>query len=127
MLLTGCDNQFVRLGVFMRVATVFLLLLFCSQASAAALTEKESVIVSNLVFLRVGEKYCQKDYVFNHKNIDHVVKTLGVNIDDKKYRAAAKKETKLIEGYFKEMGTKMCKPMFDQLGSDRMGRVMSRR
>lgn len=111
----------------MRAVVCALMLLLATEAPAAPLTEKESIIVSNLIALRVTERYCQKDYTFNHNNIDVVIKTLGVNIDAKKYRDEARKQTKLIEGYFKEMGTRMCEPMFDQLGSARMGRVMSRR
>lgn len=111
----------------MRAAICLMLLLVATEAPAAALTEKESIIVSNLIALRVTERYCQKDYTFNHNNIDVVIKTLGVNIDARKYRDEARAQTRLIEGYFKEMGTRMCKPMFDQLGSAQMGRVMLRR
>lgn len=111
----------------MKILVCLFALCLCSQASAQALTERESIVVSNLTGLRLSEKHCSDRYVFDKDKRRILVEKLGVNIDGPKYRAELKKQTKTIEGYFKEIGPRLCDKMYDQIGGQRMGSVMMKR
>jgi len=111
----------------MRALAGLFILLLCAQASAQALTEKESIAVSNLTAARVMGEKCKDRYVFDKKKIALVAKDIGIDIDAKKYRSEMKRQTKIINGYYNEVGPSMCDFYYKEMAKSRMGNVISKR
>lgn len=114
-------------GESMKVWACLVVMLLCTPASAQVLTEKESTLVSNLTAARVLGEKCKDRYVFDKKKIALISKQYGVDIDAKKYSAEMKKQTALINRYYKEIGPKFCDFYYKEMVKGRMGDVIAKR
>lgn len=111
----------------MRAWAYLVALLLCTPVSAQALTEKESVIVSNLTAARVMGEKCKDRYIFDKEKIARIAKDLGVDIDAKRYRGEMRRQTTLINQHYKEIGPRFCDFYYEEMSSKHMGNVIAKR